>query len=157
PQFANVNERDLGTHFFLDSDLASPADLEFANVLVRDNPASQRALDLFLGTHGWRRFAVDAGPMQLAKRDEQLKQAAKINESKPSSLPGKAEAELFSVQSANLSDLQAKDQERMTRGLTWLRRQFVGQSAELAKEKTELVEEFGRRFQSLVDYERLPQ
>lgn len=44
------------THFFLTSQIAHPTDLENANYFLDDDPASAKALDLVLGTHGWRTF-----------------------------------------------------------------------------------------------------
>jgi hypothetical protein len=42
--------------FLLTSELREPEDLEDADVLLTDAAAAPEALDLFLGTQGWRRF-----------------------------------------------------------------------------------------------------
>jgi hypothetical protein len=42
--------------FYLASEVPSGADLDNADFLVRDTPQARAALDLFLGTEGWRRF-----------------------------------------------------------------------------------------------------
>jgi hypothetical protein len=52
---------DPAAFFYLTSELDHPEALEDAEVLLGDGVAAERALDLFLGTQGWRRFA-DAGP-----------------------------------------------------------------------------------------------
>jgi len=59
--FAAVSDEapDLETFFYLTSSLDHPADLEDANFYLRDDdPAAARALDLLLGTQGWRRFVA---------------------------------------------------------------------------------------------------
>jgi hypothetical protein len=55
-------ETSLPAQFYLTSQLRQPEDLERADLVVRDDPASARALDLFLGTQGWRRFIVRDEP-----------------------------------------------------------------------------------------------
>jgi hypothetical protein len=46
----------LTTHFWLWGDLQSPERLADANILLAPTPAARQALDLVLGTQGWRRF-----------------------------------------------------------------------------------------------------
>jgi hypothetical protein len=43
-------------YFQLTSELPQPEELEQADILLRDSPEAATALDLFLGTQGWRRF-----------------------------------------------------------------------------------------------------
>lgn len=57
----------LPTHFLLMTEVRRPEDLEFADFLLSDHPRSSQALDLVLGTQGWRRF-VEQGPRQLQNR-----------------------------------------------------------------------------------------
>jgi anti-sigma factor RsiW len=47
------------TYFHLTSELREPEDLENADILLHDGPEAARALDLFLGTQGWRRFVKE--------------------------------------------------------------------------------------------------
>src|SRR2546422_599036 len=47
----------MPAHFYLTSELKHPEDLEHADVLLTDDARSAEALDLLLGTQGWRRFA----------------------------------------------------------------------------------------------------
>jgi hypothetical protein len=49
--------RALPTHFLLTSEVKQPEDLEHADVLLGNHPKAAAALDLLLGTQGWRRFA----------------------------------------------------------------------------------------------------
>ena len=49
--------RSLPTHFLLTTEVRRPEDLEHADFLVGESPKAAIALDLLLGTQGWRRFA----------------------------------------------------------------------------------------------------
>jgi alpha-2-macroglobulin-like protein len=53
----NKTDRLLPTHFLLAGEVKHPADLEHADFLLTDHPKAPIALDLLLGTQGWRRFA----------------------------------------------------------------------------------------------------
>lgn len=46
----------IDAHFLLLSEIRRPQDIENADFLLRDDAASASALDLVLGTHGWRQF-----------------------------------------------------------------------------------------------------
>jgi hypothetical protein len=48
--------RSMPTHFFLTTEVKRPEDLEYADFLVSKNAKTEAALDLLLGTQGWRRF-----------------------------------------------------------------------------------------------------
>ncbi len=60
--------RSMPTHFLLTSEVRRAEDLEHADFLVSDNPQAARALDLLLGTQGWRRFA-ERDPGKLRERE----------------------------------------------------------------------------------------
>ncbi|MDY3562348.1 hypothetical protein R5W23_003814 [Gemmata sp. JC673] len=60
-----AKDRALPTHFLLAGDVQSPEDLEYADFLLTDHPKAREALDLVLGTQGWRRFA-EQSPLVLA-------------------------------------------------------------------------------------------
>jgi anti-sigma factor RsiW len=49
--------RTMPTHFYLTSEVRKPEELEHADFLLTDHPKAKEALDLLLGTQGWRRFA----------------------------------------------------------------------------------------------------
>jgi hypothetical protein len=53
-------DRLLPTHFLLGNEVRHPDELENADFLLTDHPAAATALDLLLGTQGWRRFAEQA-------------------------------------------------------------------------------------------------
>jgi hypothetical protein len=63
--------RTMPTHFLLTSEVRSPDDLENADFLVADNARAGEALDLLLGTQGWRRFAEQHDPQDLLKKHQQ--------------------------------------------------------------------------------------
>src|SRR5207244_7284686 len=50
-------DRALPTHFLLTSEIRKPEDFENADVLLGAHPKAAPAVDLLLGTQGWRRFA----------------------------------------------------------------------------------------------------
>ncbi|WP_153558400.1 MG2 domain-containing protein [Roseimaritima sediminicola] len=63
----------MTTHFLLTSEIERPEDLEHANFYLNDSPQTAAALDLLLGTQGWRRFvqrqSVDAESLdQMVQR-----------------------------------------------------------------------------------------
>jgi hypothetical protein len=57
----NKTDRLMPTHFLLSGDVKNPAELEHADFLLTDHPKAAMALDLLLGTQGWRRFAEQTG------------------------------------------------------------------------------------------------
>ena len=54
--------------FYLTRAVRHPAELEDADILLTDSAAARQALDLFLGTHGWRHF-VPAERADVARLD----------------------------------------------------------------------------------------
>jgi tetratricopeptide (TPR) repeat protein len=52
----------MPTHFLLASEVKKPEDLEHADFLLGADPEAGAALDLLLGTQGWRRFAEQQLP-----------------------------------------------------------------------------------------------
>jgi uncharacterized membrane protein YgcG len=60
--------RALPSHFLLTSEVRGPDDLEYADVLLREDlPQAEVALDLLLGTQGWRRFVEQQLPREQAR------------------------------------------------------------------------------------------
>jgi hypothetical protein len=67
----NKTDRLLPTHFLLAGEVRNPAELEHADFLLTDHPKAGVALDLLLGTQGWRRFAEqNVLPADPARRQE---------------------------------------------------------------------------------------
>jgi hypothetical protein len=59
--------RAMPTHFLLTTEVRRAEDLEYADFLLSDHPKAALALDLLLGTQGWRRFA-EQDPVQFRQR-----------------------------------------------------------------------------------------
>jgi anti-sigma factor RsiW len=59
--------RTMPTHFYLMTEVRGSEDLEHADFLLDDSPLGGRALDLLLGTQGWRRFAEQQDPAAFEK------------------------------------------------------------------------------------------
>src|SRR5439155_19882440 len=63
--------RSMPAHVLLTSEVRRPEDLEHADFLLGPQPSADKALDLLLGTQGWRRFAEqDPGKFQPEQREE---------------------------------------------------------------------------------------
>lgn len=60
----NKTDRLAPTHFLLSGEVKHPAELEHADFLLTDHPKAGVALDLLLGTQGWRRFAEQRAQQQ---------------------------------------------------------------------------------------------
>jgi alpha-2-macroglobulin-like protein len=70
--------RAMPTHFLLTTEVRKPEDLEHADFLLTADPKAHLALDLLLGTQGWRRFA-EQNPGQFKERlrkDQRLREDA---------------------------------------------------------------------------------
>lgn len=67
-------ERSMPAHFLLGTEIRNPEDLENSDVLLGNHPRAAEALDLLLGTQGWRRFA-EQQPGQVAQFNPQKQQA----------------------------------------------------------------------------------
>lgn len=59
--------RAMPTHFLLTTEVRRPEDLEHADFLLGEHPSAAVALDLLLGTQGWRRFA-EQDPQRFRQR-----------------------------------------------------------------------------------------
>jgi hypothetical protein len=61
--------RSMPTHFLLTTEIRHPDDLEYADFLLGPNPKAHQALDLLLGTQGWRRFAEQTDPNDFRQKN----------------------------------------------------------------------------------------
>lgn len=68
----NKTDRSMPTHFLLTTEIRNPEDLENADAFLGDHPRAADALDLLLGTQGWRRFA-EQDPIVFAQKQQQSK------------------------------------------------------------------------------------
>ncbi len=62
--------RSMPAHFLLTTEVRRPEDLEHADFFLSDSPQAAKALDLLLGTQGWRRFA-EQDPERFQKGQKQ--------------------------------------------------------------------------------------
>ncbi|GAA5504831.1 MG2 domain-containing protein [Novipirellula caenicola] len=62
----------LRTHFLLTSEIQKPEDLEHANFYMSDSDEAAEAVDLLLGTQGWRRFVSGSADQPNVDYREQL-------------------------------------------------------------------------------------
>jgi serine/threonine protein kinase len=73
--------RSMPTHFLLTSEVRRVEDLEHADFLVGDTPQAARAMDLLLGTQGWRRFAEkDPGQFRQTEPNESKRLLAALGQ-----------------------------------------------------------------------------
>src|SRR5262245_701085 len=67
----NKTDRLMPTHFLLSGEVKNSSDLEHADFLLTDHRQAGVALDLLLGTQGWRRFAEqDVAPANPADKPD---------------------------------------------------------------------------------------
>ncbi|MCI0699826.1 MAG: alpha-2-macroglobulin, partial [Planctomycetia bacterium] len=67
----NKTDRLMPTHFLLSGEVKHSSELEHADFLLTDHPKAGIALDLLLGTQGWRRFAEqDVASANLADKPD---------------------------------------------------------------------------------------
>ena len=67
----------MPTHFLLTTEVEKPEDLEKADFYLSDDPKAPVALDLLLGTQGWRRF-VERTLQQLKEEGRDDEQIARL-------------------------------------------------------------------------------
>jgi hypothetical protein len=76
--------RTLPTHFFLTHEVKKPQELEYADFFLTDHPRAAEALDLLLGTQGWRRFAEqDPGNFREQHKEEAERLLVTIGQMQP--------------------------------------------------------------------------
>lgn len=77
---ADDDTASMATHFRLTSEVEKPEDLEKADFYLSDDPKAGVALDLLLGTQGWRRFAEKTldEMRREGRQDEQLVRLAAL-------------------------------------------------------------------------------
>jgi hypothetical protein len=75
--------RSMPTHFLLTTEVGRPEDLEYADFLLGSHPQASEALDLLLGTQGWRRFAEQDPNRFLRNQEEAERLLVTIGQSRP--------------------------------------------------------------------------
>src|SRR5712692_9342530 len=107
----------MPTHYYLTTEVRRPEDLEYADVLVGAHPKSAAALDLLLGTQGWRRFAEqNPGKFRQQSKEDADRLLVTIGQSSQKSVD-LAQHEIerlqieFNTELAKLQEQQAKAHE----------------------------------------------
>jgi len=76
--------RSMPAHFLLTTEVRRPEDLEYADFLLGSHPRAAEALDLLLGTQGWRRFAEQNPSKFLHEQKEEAERLlVTIGQSQP--------------------------------------------------------------------------
>ncbi len=76
--------RSMPAHFLLTTEVRRPEDLEYADFLLGSHPQAAEALDLLLGTQGWRRFAEqDPNKFRRQEKEEAERLLVTIGQSQP--------------------------------------------------------------------------
>jgi hypothetical protein len=79
--------RSMPAHFFLTTEVKKPEDLEYADFLLSNHPKAAQALDLLLGTQGWRRFAEqDPAHFRRKQKDDAERLLFANGQSRPAAL-----------------------------------------------------------------------
>jgi hypothetical protein len=130
-------------HFFLLGSVPDAANLENANLLVRDSAESRKALDLFLGSYGWRRFVpAEGGPLVALAGSQQQRSA------------GKDTPAVFHF--SNAAAARKTYNRVLARQQKELRDEAARQRAPLLQEKEHQEEAVRTAIVALADFERLP-
>jgi hypothetical protein len=141
--------RGLPAHFLLASGMGSGDDLENADLLLQDTPAARQALDLFLGTEGWRRFVTPAEAPALAKLG-----------GKAGDRPDLARAEpvprVFSQENASVTELAAAVQAKLRTAAEALRHQASQQAQALSDERDRRADAAALALARLREFQDLP-
>lgn len=133
---------ELGAHFYLAGELDGPEDLERTDLVAGDTPEALEAIDLFLGTHGWRRFV----------RTEKSSPALATGEGKtPSSLA------LFCRENDSLAKLQGRMEQELAQAQAALRKEGSKERARLLEERQQAESELRLAATLLSEYRNRPQ
>jgi putative zinc finger protein len=125
--------------FFMSPEVPAPEDLDDAGLLVSDQSSAWPNLDLFLGTHGWRRF-VPATPAAVAMNRPNVSFSALV----------------FSRENAGLRSLWQQKVMRQHKEEAILTMTFVKQQLDLEKEREEAVRAARQAAADLAVFENRP-
>ncbi len=128
----------LPAHFLLFSDLSLAEDIDRAELLLSDTPAGRQALDLYLGTAGWRRFVPRGG--ERATAVAQADDASAI----------------FRRENAGREQLAAQATAAMAKAQDQLHAGFLGQRDRLENDKNRGIDAARLALAELSDYQEKP-
>ncbi|HZZ78939.1 MAG TPA: zf-HC2 domain-containing protein, partial [Gemmataceae bacterium] len=123
--------RSLSAHFLLMNEIRDGSDLDQAEIVLHDSPASAAVLERFLGTHGWRRYVAKAGTAKVAA----------------------APASIFSRESMPLAAAQKRYEEQLAQALTPIRKDAISEEMQLRSERERLAEAAQLASANLADFE----
>lgn len=151
-QRAEKHERGLNAHFYLAGDFGSLDELENSHLVLGDAPAASAALDLFLGTQGWRRFVrEDAVPLLARAEDATTGKAAAGLKASPVALPA-----FFSRESAPHETLRATAQANLERSISDLVEEAKRSRGPLEGQRSEALQVLSEARTALAEYEKRP-
>jgi hypothetical protein len=158
--------RSMPTHFYLTTEVRKPEDLEFADFMLGDHAKAAPALDLLLGTQGWRRFAEQDPNKFREKHKEDAARLLAFAAQTPVQANNKADAEAvasFSVQQMQqkLAEEYGKQVALLQEKIASAQQAFSTSSFAANREATELrlqmgtvSAEAGKVSSRLADYNR---
>jgi hypothetical protein len=129
--------------FYLAAELPDGPELEDADFLVNESPAARAALDLFLGTHGWRRFA-ERGPAPLLAHADQPAQAGFAAD----------QPAVFRID--NIADMKTRYEAALAKGRQELRQKAQQERQALQEERDEHSRTAAAAAAALRAYQDLP-
>jgi hypothetical protein len=139
---ADLDAASPQAHFFLLSEIRRPQDLEQADLLLANSPQGRKALDLFLGTQGWRRFVPaesSSEPSSFAKNKK-----------------AKSEELLFSRENKSPATLAALHDAYLKECLDLINQETSRQRNELAQQKDRSMENVRLAAVELARLQNLP-
>jgi hypothetical protein len=132
---AERHEQSLAGNFLVISEVG--ADLADAPLLADDSPATNTALDLFLGTHGWRRFVAKSDePAQFAK--------------------GETGGQLFSAENTSPEQARAQVAAKITPALADLQKRIDRDQGQLKSQREEATVSLASALVARGEFERWP-
>lgn len=155
-KWRDLAETPLPVHFLFAGDFHGE-ELADANLGVRDTPEARKQLDIFLGTHGWRRF-VKQEPAVLAL-EQANKGTTKRDADGKLGAPRVAAVEavpFFSKVSELPEVLQEGYQKAVERAVSQLLDQARKERAELISTKELEAHKLDQARQALAEYRQLP-
>jgi alpha-2-macroglobulin-like protein len=149
--------RTMPTHYFLTTEVRRPEDLEYADFLLSSHPKAAAALDLLLGTQGWRRFAEqkpeEFKKNQGAEADRLLATTGQATSRVVNVLQHQAE-KLEQDYASQLAKLQ-EDQTKANQAAAQSDQDFTREIAALKQQVTQLEQERTAAEQRLADHKAL--
>jgi hypothetical protein len=139
--------RAMPTHFLLTTEVRKPEDLEHADFLLSDNAKARPALDLLLGTQGWRRFAEqDPAKFRKEHRDDAERLLVTTGQSSTKVFDfAQEEAQKVAREFDNRSQEAAQEQAEASAGLALVRAEDAArESAARLKRYDDWIDRYGR-------------